>query len=193
MRCTRPEARELTVSNRKQSTCLAVIALGFVAGCDDGASAPAPAIPPPPTIAQLESATVAGVFASPVTLAHGRYDGPPAQPGAASHPSLTLLTSPIATGDVDGTPGDETVAMLASDEGGSGTVVWVAVFAHRDGRLLNLATAAVGDRVRPQQLAVRQGRIVMDVVEHGPSDPACCPTQAARRTYSMTGGVLSLD
>jgi len=30
----------------------------------------------------------------------------------------------------------------------------------------------------------------MDVVEAGPKDPACCPTQLARKTYAMDGGAL---
>ena len=150
------------------------------------AAAPAPT----PTREALQSASVAGVFATPVTLASGRYDGPPAEAGAASHPTLTLWSPAVAFGDVDGVPGSEAVALLSSSEGGSGEMVWVAVFGVRDGQLANLATAQVGDRVRLQNLWLEQGRIVMDVVEPGPSDPACCPTQVSRRIYALAGGSL---
>ena len=172
----------------------AVAVLALIHGCG-GAEPPAtpqasasPATTP--TLDALQSASVAGVFATPVTLANGRYDGPPAEAGAASHPSLTLWAPAVAFGDVDGAPGSEAVVMLSSNEGGSGEMVWVAVFGNRDGQLANLATTQVGDRVRLQNLWLEQGRVVMDIVEPGPSDPACCPTQVSRRIYAFSGGTL---
>ena len=55
-------------------------------------AAAAPAGPPPtPTLDQLKGATVSGVFDQAVTLANGKYDGPPAAPGAASHPDADAL------------------------------------------------------------------------------------------------------
>ena len=183
----------LTTLGGRVAAALSLLLLGACGGQGSGEGTPAavPAGPPPtPTLAQLESATVSGVFAAPVALASGRYDGPPAEPGAASHPSLLLWAPAVAFGDVDGAAGNEAVALLSSNEGGSGEMVWVAVFGVRDGQLYNLATARVGDRVRLQNLWLEQGRIVMDVVESGPSDPACCPTQVARRVYALSGGVL---
>jgi heat shock protein HslJ len=153
--------------------------------------APIPAGPPPtPTLEQLQSATVSGVFDQTVTLTGGQYDGPPVEPGAASRPQLTLWVPTVRFGDVDGQPGSEAVAMLSSTTGGSGEFVWVAVFGVRDGKLANLGTAAVGDRTRLQSLWLERGRILMDVVEVGPGEPACCGTQVARKTYAMKGDKL---
>jgi heat shock protein HslJ len=157
-------------------------------------AARAPAGPPPtPTLDQLKSATVSGVFDQAVTLSDGRYEGPPAAPGAASRPTLALWIPAIKFGNVDGKPGSEAVAMLSSDSGGSGERVYVAVFGVRDGALANLATAEVGDRTRLQNLWVQGGKIAMDVVEAGPKDPACCPTQLARKTYVLADGALKLE
>lgn len=168
----------------------------FVGGCGEQAPEPAPVAqagpPPTPTVEQLKSATVSGVFGEPVTFADGKYDGPPPTPGAASHPTALLWDSAVVFGDVDGAPGSEAVAMLSSNSGGSGELVYVAVFATRDGKLVNLATAMVGDRTKLQNLWLQQGRVVMDVVEAGPKDPACCPTQLARKTYALEGGALKL-
>jgi heat shock protein HslJ len=170
-----------------------LVALGL-AGCgQEQSSAPpaAPASPPPaPTVDQLKSATVSGILDGPVTLADGKYDGPPAAPGAASHASVRLWEPAIAFGDMDGVPGNEAVAMLSSNGGGSGEFVYIAVFGVRDGKLANLGTAEVGDRVKLQSLWLQQGQAIMDVVEAGPKDPACCPTQLARKTYAMEGGAL---
>ena len=73
--------------------------------------------------------------------------------------------------------------MLSSTSGGSGEFVHVAVFGVRDGALANLGTAPVGDRTRLQSLWLERGKILMDVIEVGPDDAACCPTQVARKTY----------
>jgi heat shock protein HslJ len=130
------------------------------------------------------------VFDQAVTLSDGRYDGPPAAPGAASHPTMMLWEPAVAFGDMDGTPGNEAVAVLSSSGGGSGEFVHIAVFGVRDGQLVNLGTAEVGDRVRLRTLWLEKGKAIMDVVEAGPKDPACCPTQLARKTYAMDGGAL---
>jgi heat shock protein HslJ len=178
---------------------LALAALGLatlaIAACGQKeASAPAvaaPAGPPPtPTLDQLKGATVSGVLEQAVTLANGRHDGPPAAPGAASHSTLVLWEPAVAFGDMDGTPGNEAVVMLSSSGGGSGEFVHIAVFGMRDGQLANLGTAKVGDRVKLRTLWLEKGKAIMDVVEAGPTDPACCPTQLARKTYVMEGGTL---
>ena len=171
-------------------------ALLALAGCGgqqapDQQAAAAPAGPPPtPTLEQLKVATVSGVFEQAVTLADGKYDGPPPAEGGASHPTLALWEPAVAFGDLDGAAGNEAVAMLSSNSGGSGEFVYVAVFGIRDGKLENLGTAAVGDRTKLQNLWLQGGKVVMDVVEAGPSDAACCPTQLARKTYVLEGGGL---
>lgn len=80
--------------------------------------------------------------------------------------------------------------MLSSNSGGSGEFVYVAAFGIRDGKLVNLGTAAVGDRTKLQNLWLQGGKVMMDVVEAGPSDAACCPTQLARKAYAFDGGAL---
>ncbi len=169
------------------------IALLALTGCGEKApptaSAPAaPSGPPPaPTIEQLQAATVSGVFEAPVTLAGGVYEGAPAEAGGASRPSLRLWDSTFHTGEMDGAEGSEAVVMLSSNAGGSGEFVHVAVFGIRDGAVTNLGTAAVGDRTKLQTLWLERGKVLMDVIEAGPEDAACCPTQVARKTYGFEG------
>ena len=182
-------------NRRGLGTFAAVLATLAIAACGQKEAptpaAAAPAGPPPtPTLEQLKGATVSGVFDQAVTLANGKYDGPPAAPGAASRPTLVLWEPAVAFGDMDGTPGNEAVAVLSSSGGGSGEFVHIAVFGVRDGQLVNLGTAEVGDRVKLRSLWLEKGKAIMDVVEAGPKDPACCPTQLARKTYVMEGGAL---
>jgi len=171
----------------------ALLAAFVVAGCAEKAPpAPAqPAGPPPaPTLEQLQSASVSGVFEQAVTLSGGVYEGEPVAADASSRPQLMLWEPTLHFGDVDGAEGNEAVVMLSSTSGGSGEFVHVAVFGVRDGALVNLGTAPVGDRTKLQSLWLERGKILMDVIEAGPDDAACCPTQVARKTYAMEGGAL---
>jgi len=172
----------------------ALLAAVAVAGCSQKAPPPpvaAPPGPPPtPTLEQLRSASVSGVFDQAVTLSGGVYEGEPLEPGAASRPRLLLWEPTVHFGDLDGAEGSEAVAMVSSSSGGSGEFVYLAAFAVRDGQLVNLGTAPVGDRTKLQSLWLERGTIVMDVIEAGPDDAACCPTQVARKTYALEGGAL---
>jgi len=171
----------------------AALVLVGLAGCAKE-EAPAPAAvsgpPPAPTLDQIKGATVSGVFDQAVTLVNGVYHGEPAAPGGASHPMLTLWEPTLHFGDLDGAEGNEAVAAFSATTGGSGEFVYVAVFGVRDGTLLNLGTAPVGDRTELQSLWLERGKILMDVIEAGPEDAACCPTQVARKTYGLEGGAL---
>jgi len=186
MRATSPSSLVLPV--------VATLAALALTGCGQKtppAPAAAPAGPPPtPTLEQLKAATVSGVFEQAVTLSDGVYEGEPVEPGAASRPRLTLWEPSVHFGDMDGDAGSEAVAMLSSSSGGSGEFVYLAVFGVRDGALANLGTAPVGDRTRLQSMWLERGKVIMDVIEAGPDDAACCPTQVARKTFALEGGAL---
>jgi heat shock protein HslJ len=171
-----------------------LVALGLVACSQSPPPSPAAAEPkgppPAPTLDQVRAATVSGVLDQPVTLVNGVYEGPPVEPGAATHPSLRLWAPAVIFSDVDGKPGSEAIAVMAADTGGTGEFVHVGVFALQDGKAASLATALVGDRVKLHKLWVEHGQIHMDVIEAGPKDPACCPTQLTRKVYALEGSTL---
>jgi heat shock protein HslJ len=173
----------------------ASLALITLAGCGGkappaGAPAAQPGPPPTPTLEQLRTASVSGVFEQPVTLAGGRYQGPPYEAGGASRPALILWEPAVHFGNLAGAEGQEAVALLSATTGGSGEMLYVAAFGVRDGALVNLGTAQVGDRTQAQSVWLEKGRVVMDVVEAGPNDAACCPTQVARKTFGLEGGAM---
>ena len=146
--------------------------------------------PAAPTRDQLLGATVTGVFDAPVTLAAGRYEGPPAEAGAASKPTLKLWDSTIEFVDLDGAPPEEGVALLTSSEGGSGTYSHLGVFNVQDGKAATLGVVPLGDRVQLFRLWHEPGKVLLDIVEPGPGDPSCCPTQLSRKAFGWKDGKL---
>ncbi|HEX9206894.1 MAG TPA: META domain-containing protein [Steroidobacteraceae bacterium] len=174
----------------------ALLGLVLLAGCTGKepatppAGAPSPPIPAALTRELIRDAQVTGVLETPVTLAGGRYEGAPVEPGAASRPSVTLWEPTILLGNLDGAPGDEGAALLSTNTGGSGEFVYLAAFALRDGKAQSIAVAPLGDRVRLFRAWIERGQVHMDVIEAAPGDPACCPTQLTRKAFALQDGKL---
>lgn len=160
--------------------------LGFALGaCSAGTSGPTEL-----TIEQLRDATYDNVLEEPVTLVDGRFEGEPFVPGAATRPVVTLVPGTMAQGDLDGDETDEAVVVLTSDSGGSGVFIYLAVVRESDGEPDNMATLSLGDRVRVTALSIDDGKILAELVEHGPNDPMCCPTSEAQREWLLQDGEL---
>ena len=178
---------------------LAAMLLALVTGC---APTPGPSNTPTATLAsapsavtdpgQVAGATVSGLFDETVTLADGHYQGRPIVAGSAARPTATLLRPLVTLGELDEAPGDDAAAVIATNEGGSGERIWLSVIGMRGGKAVSLATTLVGDRTKIRRLRLQERTIVLDVVEVGPGEPACCGSQLATRTYRLTAGRLEL-
>ena len=48
----------------------------------------------------------------------------------------------------------------------------------------------VGDRIQVKSLAVEDQQAVAELIAHGASDPACCPTWNVRKRYELQEGTL---
>ena len=150
------------------------------------------ATPPAPIADELKNLTYRGIMGmdGPVTLSGGRWEGAPYADGGASRPSVFLVRQLLAVGDLDGDGADEAVALLSYSSGGTGEFMSVAVVARRKGLAENVATAALGDRVKVRGARVEHGTLVLDVLRAGPSDAMCCPLDLATLTYRLEGGTL---
>lgn len=158
---------------------------------------------PPPTAAdmagapstdELANATYEGIRDQPVTLAGGDWEGEPFEPGAASRPSVGLVGHFWMGGDLDGDGTEEAVVLLWKNEGGTQTNNYVAAMGRRDGEIVNLGTALMGDRVQLKEARITDGRIELDVVQTGPEDAACCPSQLATRVWALgSSGLAEVD
>ncbi len=143
-----------------------------------------------PTIDELANARYEGIYDEPVALKDGRWEGEPFVPGAASRPAVGLVQDFRLTGDLDGDGSDESVVLLWESSGGSGTYNYIAVVGRRGREIINLGTALVGDRVQIRAARIAEDKIELEVVQAGPGDAACCPSQKATRTWVLAQSEL---
>lgn len=142
---------------------------------------------------QLRNALIGGVFEEAVRLEDGLYEGEPFVEGGASRPTLRLWDAPVLRLDLDGDGSNEAAVLMSEYSGGTGEHVYLSVIANRDGEARSVATALVGDRTRLRSMHASNGKIILEVVEAGSEDAACCPTQLARKAYALEEATLRLD
>ncbi len=160
-----------------------------LSGCAGDVPGPAPEVATL-TPDSLRAATYRGILDDPVTLEDGRYDGPPVAPGSASRPVVRLVPGMTATGDLAGDEVDEAAVVLAHNAGGSGVFMHLAVVEATGRGPDNIATVLLGDRVKVTSVAIEDGRIRAQLVEHAPDDPMCCPTRQVERAWLFDGDEL---
>ncbi len=111
-----------------------------------------------------------------------------AAPGSASE-IVVRLTEHVAYGQLS--DGREAAAViLVTETGGSGTFYDLAVVVEEDGQPVNVATTFLGDRVKIENLVFVGSEILVEMVNQGPEDPMCCPTQRVVQTYELQGEEL---
>lgn len=179
-----------------KNTCMAravlagVLAATLAVGASCTSERARPGISQAPTLTDAGNAEYYGIYDYPVQLADGRYEGEPFVEGGASRPSVQLVGDLFETGDLDGDDAEEAVVLLVESSGGSGSFLYIAALFRREGRITVSGTCIVGDRVQVRSIDIDGGRVVMDVVQQGPGDGACCPSQKARRIWGLDGGDL---
>jgi len=142
---------------------------------------------------ELRGATFLGFEESeqPVTLVDGHWEGAPFVEGGASRPTIDLIEDLRLVGDLDGDGGEEAVVLLAGSSGGSGTFSYLAAVGRDGAAVANLGTALLGDRVQLRSARTDGRRIVVDLVQAGPDDAACCPGDLVTRTFELSGAGLT--
>lgn len=166
-----------------------LLVLVLVVGCAGGGShAKAP------DLDALRNMTYTGIEDDPVTLVDGAWEGAPYVEGSALRPTVDFVRDFVLAGDLDGDGSDEAVVMLEHATGGTGRFGILAVAGLVEGEATCLATADLGDRVKLVSAAVRPGAtpmIVLELLEAGPGDGACCPRDVVTRAFTFDGSALT--
>ena len=193
---SRPSRRTPTKSpSRRARTAHLALALALLAVSSCHKHGPPPALPvakpPAPTWDQLRNGAYQGVGEeSTLTLRDGRWEGAPYLEGSVARPSANILEGFRLLGDVDGDGADDALVLLASRAGGTGENTYLALVQNQGGAPVNTATALVGDRVQIREGRLESRRVVLDVVQAGPSDALCCPGEVAVRAWDVVTGGL---
>ena len=77
------------------------------------------------------------------------------------------------------------MALLWTNSGGTGTFSYIAAATPGDQGISILGTAEIGDRIQVRSGRIVDGTVELDVVQGGPDDGACCPSQLATRSWTL--------
>lgn len=92
--------------------------------------------------------------------------------------------------DLNGDDSEDQVLVLTAQGGGSGTLLYLAVVLNYAGQPFYSTVQLLGDRVVVEALDVVRGQIVVTLLNHGPADALCCPSQRERQTYVLQQNAL---
>jgi hypothetical protein len=138
-----------------------------------------------PTLDELKNAHYTGIDVGDLTLTDGRWQGPPYSVDSAVAPRAGIVEDFYYHADLDDDNTEEAIALIWSSAGGTGSNSYLAVMKKQDGKISNIATALIGDRVKIQSSNLEHGSMVLHVLQAGENDPMCCPTQLATRTWRL--------
>ena len=169
---------------------LVALLLGACRGAQDGGGAPAARAAAPASLS--DEALKNGIYCSsdiitegPVRLANGQWSAE----DEGGRQTLELGKD-RAHGDLDGDGREDAAVVLMGSGGGSGVFVDLAIVLDRSGVPVHAASAPLGDRVQVHGVSIEGSEVVVDVTQHGPGDPACCPTQRLARRFRFADGRL---
>lgn len=121
------------------------------------------------------------------TLTDGKFE---LFAGGASPVVSLALDQERAFGDLTGDGVDDAAAVLVNSPGGSGTFRILLAVTGRSGRVENVASLNLGDRLRVSDLAIESGMVTAKVLSHRDTDPLCCPSLEEARRWALQGSAL---
>lgn len=147
---------------------------------------------PGPGLDDLANASYRGLLDSTeaITLENGAWEGEPWIEGGATVPSASMVGELMRQADLDSDGTIESINLVSYSGGGTGRFVHLAVSRFAKGVVDNFATAPIGDRVMIRDLRVDNDVILVDLVQAGPQDGACCPGDAVTRAWRLRPGGL---
>ena len=102
----------------------------------------------------------------------------------------------VVSGDLthDGVPETVVLYTIEGQRGSNLSIQYLAVFVRQEGKLTALTHADVGGRgksARSVELkSVEDNSILLDTLNYGPKDAACCPSVKGKTRYILSGKVL---
>lgn len=112
-------------------------------------------------------------------------------PGAASKTVLEVSGQPVS-GDLDHDGAPDAAFLLVETTGGSGSFYHVVAAFNRASQFVGSPAVLLGDRILPQQLAIRHGIVMVDYLDRRPGEPmATRPSQEVSKYLAVKEGRLA--
>lgn len=157
---------------------------------DDSIFTPSPA-PSSLTLDMLQNASYHSPDWGDFELTDGVfYRTPPTVQESGESYQTRFLSDWLAFGDVNLDGRADALVFLSTQNGGTGHFVELAVVLDQNGSPDNIATVYLGDRVIVESAVVQDGVISVTLVEQGPNDPLCCPSQHVVMRFLLEGSEL---
>jgi len=128
---------------------------------------------------RLKNATYKGVINYPVTLKNGKYK-------SSKDYTSVYFVKLLAKGDITGDGGTEYIVLLESSGGGSGSFSSLAIMKEKKHILKTTRTIDLGDRNTVLSLKMKDKQLIVKLKDHGPNDPACCPSRIRTHIWKYT-------
>ncbi len=144
----------------------------------------------PAAVTEPENATYSGIYENAITLDEGLWEGEPFVAGGASRQRVGLIEDFSFSGDLNDSGEEEQVVFLWENSGGSGTRTYLSILSSDNGKLVNLSTTLIGDRVQLRSGQIKNEKIELNVIQHQPGEPACCPSQKATLILVLDGTTI---
>ena len=111
---------------------------------------------------------------------------------ARKNPDNPLFVSivKIALGRLSNHQDQDAAVIYGYNTGGTGFFTVLCAVMNDRGIPKNSALIDLEDRIKINSLRIQSGKIIIDMVTHGPNDPACCPTVKKVATYKLVGNKL---
>jgi len=124
-----------------------------------------------------------------VVLVNGRAEREAASGSATK--VTTTLADPRVSGDLDGDGRPDTVVVLVSQPGGSGTFFYVAALLNATGGVTTTPAILLGDRIKVTGVKLDGRAIVVEVLDRTAGQPMSeSPSVAAMKRFVVDHGAL---
>jgi len=130
-------------------------------------------------IYNLKNATYTGITNYPITLINGEYES---KKDYIYISFVKLLTQ----GDITSDGKIEYIVLLVSSGGGSGSFPSIAIMKEKNHTLNTIGTIDLGDRTQILSQKIQNQQLILKIKDHGPNDPACCPTRVRTHIWKFT-------
>jgi hypothetical protein len=134
------------------------------------------------TVVGLRNAAYRTADCGRITLRNGEYARADRNPEARC--SISLLDK-VAFGDLNGDGAPDAAVFLGTDLGGSGFFVSLAAVLNRSGAPEHVASIALEDRIKIDDVKVEGGIIQVGAVIHSSAAPMCCPDSSVTWRFRL--------